>query len=65
MIRWILVIFSALVIFPALLPGLQKLGIWRLPGDLRFKLFGQIFCLPFGSTILISALAFLVAKLLQ
>ncbi|MFI4940276.1 MAG: DUF2905 domain-containing protein [Burkholderiales bacterium] len=65
MIRWVLVIFAALTVFPALLPGLQKLGLWRLPGDLRFKLFGQTFCLPFGSTVLISALAFLVAKLLQ
>lgn len=65
MIRWVLVIFVALAVFPALLPGLQKLGIWRLPGDLRFKLLGQIFCLPFGSTVLISALAFIAAKLLQ
>jgi hypothetical protein len=65
MIRWVLVIFVALTVFPALLPGLQKLGIWRLPGDLRFKLFGRIFCLPFGSAILVSALAFLAAKLLQ
>jgi hypothetical protein len=65
MIRWVLVIFAALAVFPALLPGLQKLGIWRLPGDLRFKLFGQIYCLPFGSTVLISVLAFVAAKFLQ
>jgi hypothetical protein len=65
MIRWVLVIFAALAVFPALLPGLQKLGIWRLPGDLKFKLFGQILCLPFGSTVLISVLAFFLAKLLQ
>jgi len=65
MIRWVAVIFIALIIFPFLLPGLQKLGAWRVPGDVRFKLFGQIFCLPFGSTLLVSALAFLAAKLLQ
>jgi len=41
------------------------LGIWRLPGDLRFKLFGRVFCMPFGSTILISAIAFAIAKILQ
>ncbi len=65
MIRWVLVIFVALTVFPALLPDLQKLGVWRLPGDVKFKLFGQIFCLPFGSTVVISILAFLLAKLLQ
>lgn len=65
MIRWVLVIFLALAVFPFLLPVLQKLGFWRIPGDVRFKLFGQVFCLPFGSAILVSALAFLVAKLLQ
>jgi hypothetical protein len=64
MIRWVVVIFIALTIFPVLLPWLQKLGIWRVPGDVRFKLFGSIWCFPFGSTILISALAFLLAKLL-
>jgi len=64
-IRWIVVIFLALAVFPFLLPALQKLGIWRIPGDVRFKLFGQIFCLPFGSTVLISVLAFVAAKLLQ
>jgi hypothetical protein len=47
------------------LPVLQKLGLWHVPGDVRFKLFGQIFCLPFGSTVVISVLAFVAAKLLQ
>jgi hypothetical protein len=65
MIRWVVVIFLALAVFPFLIPILQKLGFWRIPGDVRFKLFGQIFCLPFGSTVLLSALVFLVAKLLQ
>lgn len=65
MIRWVAVIFIGLAVFPALLPGLQKLGVWRLPGDVRFKLFGAVLCLPFGSTVLVSALAFLAAQLLQ
>ena len=64
MIRWFFVIFIALVVLPVLLPWLQKLGIWRVPGDVRFKLFGMLWCLPFGSALLISALAFLLAKLL-
>lgn len=65
MIRWVLVIFIALVVFSALLPWLEKLGVGRLPGDVRFKLFGRVWSLPFASTVLLSALAFVVAKLLR
>ncbi|HEV7618063.1 MAG TPA: DUF2905 domain-containing protein [Burkholderiaceae bacterium] len=65
MIRWVAVIFIGLFVFYPLLPGLAKLGVGRLPGDVRFKLFGQILCLPFGSTVAWSALAFLLAELLK
>ena len=64
MIRWVIVIFVALIVFSALLPWLEKLGIGRLPGDLRFTLFGRVFSLPFASTILISLVVFLVARFL-
>jgi uncharacterized membrane protein len=64
MIRWVLVIFFAVIVFSALLPWLEKLGIGRLPGDLRFKLFGRIFSLPFASTILISLVVLLIARFL-
>ena len=65
MIRWVFVIFLGLLVFTALLPWLQKLGIGCVPGDFRFKFRGTIFVLPFGSTILLSALAFLAARLLH
>ncbi|MGC8025596.1 DUF2905 domain-containing protein, partial [Salmonella enterica] len=61
MIRWIVVIFLSVIVFSTLLPWLEKLGIGRLPGDLRFRLFGRIFSLPFASTILISVVVFLLA----
>ena len=64
MIRWIVIIFLSVIVFSTLLPWLEKLGIGRLPGDLRFRLFGRIFSLPFASTILISVVVFLLAKLL-
>ncbi len=64
MIRWVVVIFFAVIVFSALLPLLEKLGIGRLPGDLRFKLFGRIFSLPFASTILISLVVLLLARFL-
>nr|WP_315467347.1 DUF2905 domain-containing protein [uncultured Undibacterium sp.] len=65
MIRWVVVIFIGLVVFANLLPWLQKLGIGKLPGDLRFKLFGKIFTIPFASTVLLSLAILLFAKFLK
>lgn len=62
MIRWVFAIFLMLMVFSGLLPFLAKLGLGRLPGDIRFTLFGQAFCLPFGSTVLWSAVAFGLAE---
>lgn len=64
MIRWVIVIFMALIVFSALLPWLEKLGIGRLPGDVRFKLFGRVFSLPFASTILVSLMVLLIGRFL-
>ncbi|MDQ9170932.1 DUF2905 family protein [Oxalobacteraceae bacterium R-40] len=65
MIRWVAVIFIGLLVFSALFPGLMRLGVGRVPGDVRFKLFGLMLCLPFGSTIVWSAVAFLVAEIVH
>lgn len=65
MIRWVIVIFVGLVIFANLLPWLQKIGIGKLPGDFRFKLFGNIYTIPFSSTIIISLIALFIAKILK
>jgi hypothetical protein len=64
MIRWMLVIFIAVIVFSSALPWLEKLGLGRLPGDLRFTLFGKNFSLPFASTILLSTVLFLLVRLL-
>lgn len=64
MIRWLAVIFLALMIFSVLLPGLHKLGVGRVPGDVRFRLFGQIICLPFGSALIGYLLVLLIAQVL-
>ncbi len=64
MIRWVLVIFLAVIVFSSLLPWLERLGIGRLPGDLRFRLFGRDFSLPFASTMLITLVVFLLARFL-
>jgi hypothetical protein len=65
MIRWVLTIFLALVVFSSLLPWLEKLGIGRLPGDVRFTIFGKKFFLPFASTLLLSAMVVVVARWLR
>jgi hypothetical protein len=63
MFRWFLVIFIAVIVFSAALPWLEKFGIGRLPGDLRFTLFGKTVFLPFASTVLLSLAVFLLARL--
>ncbi len=64
MIRWILVIFLALVLISWFSPFLQKLGFGKLPGDLRFRLFGREWFIPLTTTLVLSFLAGLIAKLI-
>lgn len=65
MIRWVAVIFVGLIVFPLLFPAMEKLGIGRVPGDVRFCVRSLHLCLPFGSTVIVSALAFLIAELIH
>lgn len=60
MIRWMIVIFLALVLISWFTPLLRKLGFGRLPGDLRFRLFGREWYIPLMTTILLSCLASLI-----
>ena len=62
MIRWFIVIFLALVFISWFSPLLQKLGFGKLPGDLRFTLFGREWFLPVTTTILLSFVASAIAK---
>lgn len=64
MIRWVIVVFLALTLIGWLAPALRKLGFYRLPGDLRFRLFGRDVYVPLTSTIVLSLLASLIAKYL-
>ena len=64
MIRWFIAIFLALLLISWLTPLLQRLGIGKLPGDLRFKRFGREWFVPIASTILLSFAASLIAKFL-
>ena len=62
MIRWLIVVFLALLLINWLSPLLGKLGFGKLPGDFRFRLFGREWFLPVTTTVLLSLLASLVAR---
>ena len=62
MIRWLIVVFMALLLFSGLRPWLEKLGLGRLPGDFRFRLFGREWFIPLASSVALSLVAMLIAK---
>ena len=64
MIRWMIVIFLALLLISWFTPLLHKLGFGKLPGDFRFKVFGREWFLPLTTTILLSFIASLINQLI-
>ena len=63
MIRWLIVIFLALLIFSGLHRWLEKIGLGRLPGDFRFRLFGREWFIPLTSAVVLSTVAMVISKL--
>ena len=63
MIRWLIVIFLALLIFSGLHRWLEKIGLGRLPGDFRFRLFGREWFIPLTSSVVLSLVAMGISKL--
>ena len=64
MFRWLIVIFIGLMLINWFTPFFKKIGFGRLPGDLRFTIFGREFFLPLTTTIILSIVASLVSKLI-
>lgn len=62
MIRWLIVLVLASVLFSGLVPLLRRFGFGRLPGDFDFRLFGRTVSVPLMSTLLLSLLASLIAR---
>jgi len=62
MIRWLVVVVLASILFSGLMPWLRRFGFGRLPGDLDFRLFGREISIPLMSTLLLSLLAMLIAR---
>jgi hypothetical protein len=64
MIRWLLTTFIAVAVLSSASPWLHKIGIGRLPGDVTLRLFGRTWPFPFMSTLVLSLLLSLIARLL-
>jgi hypothetical protein len=63
MIRWLIAILLVLMIFGGVHRWLEKIGLGRLPGDFRFKLFGREFFVPIASSVLLSVLALVLGRI--
>ena len=63
MIRWLIVMLLALLVFNGLRPWLAKLGLGKLPGDFRFRLGGRDWDIPLASCALLSFVAMAIGKL--
>jgi len=64
MIRWLLVTVLALVLMSGLTQWLRRFGFGRLQGDFAFRAFGREWQVPLASTLVLSMLAALVARLI-
>lgn len=64
MLKWLLTLFVALLVLSAAAPGLTRVGLGRLPGDLRIPLRGRVLYVPFTSTVLLSLLLYLLGRII-
>ncbi len=65
MLKWVIVLIVGTIALGLLAPMLSKLGLWRLPGDLRFTYKGREIYLPITSTVLISLALSLAARIFR
>jgi hypothetical protein len=56
MLKWLLVLTAMLVALGAGGPWLRKLGLGRLPGDIRIEKAGKFYYFPITSSIIVSLL---------
>ena len=60
--RFVLTLFLGLIVLAAMQPWLAKLGIGRLPGDVNIKFGKRTLSLPFASTLLLTAVVWLIGR---
>ena len=56
MLKWFIVLVLAIALIGWFSPLLRKLGLGRLPGDIRFVRNGREYNFPFATSLLLSAL---------
>jgi hypothetical protein len=63
-LKWLVTLAVALAVLTALSPWLARFGFGRLPGDVRVRMKGRDYFLPFTTTILLSLALTAIARLL-
>ena len=56
MLKWLIVFMLAIALIGWFTPMLRRIGLGRLPGDIRFVRKGREYSFPLGSSLLLSAL---------
>ena len=64
MFAWVLVVIVAVIVLGFLAPKLHKLGLGRLPGDVRFRYRGRDVYLPITSTVVVSLFVTLISRVI-
>jgi hypothetical protein len=64
MMKWLLTILLSLAVLAAATPWLQRLGVGRLPGDLKFSVRGREYFVPLASTVLFCLVAWAIGRLI-
>ena len=62
--RWVICIFVLLVVVLSCVPTLRRWGLGGLPGDINFTVMGKQIEIPLMSTVLLTAVVAIVARLL-
>lgn len=62
--KWVLVVIVAVIVLGLLAPRLQRFGLGRLPGDLRFRYRGRDVYLPITSTVVVSLLVTVITRVI-
>ncbi|MET0680797.1 MAG: DUF2905 domain-containing protein [Burkholderiales bacterium] len=64
MLKWLVTLAVALAVLTVLSPWLARLGLGRLPGDVKVRVKGRDYFLPFTTTLLLSLALTAIARLL-
>jgi len=59
--RWLLILLITLLVFNRFGDWMSRHGFGRLPGDLRFRFAGREWFVPFGSSVVLTLIAGVIA----